>query len=240
MLLLDLFCGAGGAAKGYVDAGFDVIGIDIHYMPRFPYPFARADALATLDFLLDGGYLWTARGRTTLNDFDAIHASPPCQAWSAASNCRPGLKDEYPQLIEPVRDLLVKTGLPYVIENVPGAPLINPVTLCGSQFGLVTTWQGKPAGLRRHRLFESNMPLDDAGPHDHSLRAVPVHGHGAGGSYYRRHPGYTSKGSAQAAREVMRIDWMNRDELHESIPPAYTEYIGKQLITAIKPGWIAA
>lgn len=235
MLLLDLFCGAGGAAKGYANAGFDIVGVDIKDMPRFPYEFHRADALAIMEYLLDGGeFFSTDETPYTLDDFAAIHASPPCQAWSKMCNGIPGLKDKYPQLIEPIRALLIKTGLPYVIENVPGAPLINPVTLCGSQFGLAADWSGRAMMLRRHRVFESNFPIPDAGPHDHSLPAMPVYGHGPGATYFRRYPDAPRKGEARAARLAMRIDWMRRDELCESIPPAYTEYIGSALMAHIE------
>jgi DNA (cytosine-5)-methyltransferase 1 len=131
-----------------------------------------------------------------------------------------------------VRELLQEIGLPYVIENVPGAPLINPVTLCGSQFGLTTLWQNSIYGLRRHRAFEFyGFTLPDAGQHDHSLLSIGVYGNGAGGGRPRNVKG---PGFENARREVMRIDWMRREELNESIPPAYTEYVGRYLLAAIK------
>jgi DNA (cytosine-5)-methyltransferase 1 len=132
--LLDLFCGAGGVAVGYSRAGFEVIGVDLRPQPNFPFQFIQADALSmNAEFLAS---------------FDAIHASPPCQAYSdLAKRNRNG--DKWPKLIEPVRGMLSETGLPYVIENVEGAPLRNPTVLCGTMF----------KGLRviRHRLFESNF-----------------------------------------------------------------------------------
>lgn len=223
-LLLDLFCGAGGAAKGYYEAGFLVVGVDINHQPRYPYQFYQGDAMEEMNRLITSG---------DIQMFHAIHASPPCQHYSKMSTCIPGLKDKYPDLIDPTRQLLIKTGLPYVIENVEGAPMINPVKLCGSHFDLTTIWEphGK-VGLRRHRLFETNFPVPDPGIHDHSLRAVPVYGHGSGNTKSR----LKGKGLAATTRAVMEIDWMNREELDESIPPAYTRYIGQYLLEHVNGG----
>src|SRR6266446_8588652 len=116
LLLLDLFCGAGGAARGYHDAGFTVIGVDINPQPRYPYQFVQADALQFIEDLRT--LEWEMRFLA------AIHASPPCQHYSAMSRCRPGLTAKYPYLIEPAREQLIKSGRPYVIENVEGAPLV--------------------------------------------------------------------------------------------------------------------
>lgn len=136
MRLLDLFCGAGGAAEGYRRAGFEVVGIDIEPQPHYPFEFHRGDAIEL-------GYELLGRG-----GFVAVHASPPCQAWSDLAY-RTGRS--YPELIEPVRALMQWYKLPCVIENVEGAPLINPITLCGVMF----------KGLRvlRHRLFECSFPI---------------------------------------------------------------------------------
>jgi DNA (cytosine-5)-methyltransferase 1 len=219
-LLLDLFCGAGGAATGYADAGFDVVGVDVERQPRYPFPFIQDDALAFLDWMLAGN---------SDKSFDAIHASPPCQGYSKLAVLH--RNRSYPMLIEPVRDRLTATGLPYVIENVEGAPLINPVVLCGSQFALTCWWPGNGrVGLRRHRLFESNILIPDAGPHDHSLLSVPVYGHGGAPGNRKE---FRGGGHSQACRDVMRIHWMNREELSEAIPPAYTAYIGWFLKLAI-------
>jgi len=134
--LLDLFCCAGGAGTGYHQAGFDVVGVDINQQLNYPFTFVCADALK-----LDPEFIAS---------FDAIHASPPCQSYSDLAK-RNGNADDWPRLIEPVRELLIQTGLPYIIENVEGAPLINPVILCGTMF----------PGLRviRHRLFEANFEI---------------------------------------------------------------------------------
>lgn len=207
-LLLDLFCGAGGAAVGYHRAGFDVIGVDINPQPRYPYHFILNDALSELE----GGAV----------GFDAIHASPPCQGYSAMSNSRPGIADEYPRLIEPVRELLQATSLPYVIENVPGAKahMHDPVTLCGQMFGLE---------LYRHRLFESNVPMWQP---EHPAHVMPASkaGHWKPGTVMSV-AGHVSP--IAKAREVMGIDWMTRDELAESIPPAFTEHVGEYLMLAV-------
>ncbi len=204
--LLDLFCCAGGAAKGYHDAGFDVVGVDIEPQPDYPYEFHQADALTV-----------------SLDGFDAIHASPPCQSFTAYRRKGHGVGDGYPDLIEPIRTRLERSGLPWVIENVAGAPLRNAVMLCGSSFGL---------DVRRHRYFESNVPLT-APPCDHSWQTP-------------RFPPATNRTNLRRTVEVgvwriplevqqraMGIDWMPLRSLSEAIPPAYTEHIGRQLLAVI-------
>jgi len=214
-LLLDMFCGAGGAAFGYHQAGFEVIGIDLNPQPNYPFEFYQRDALEVLQGWGPSAY---TDGRQR---FDAIHASPPCQRYSAMSKCRPEIADKYPDLVDPVRELLIQTGLPYVIENVPGAPLRDPIMLCGLMFGLE---------LYRHRLFESNLPI--AAP-NHPKHVIPASkaGHWKPGTIMSI-SGHVSP--IAKAREVMGIDWMTREELAESIPPAYTEHIGRQLMAAIE------
>ena len=142
--ILDLFCGAGGAAMGYHNAGFDLVGVDIEPQPNYPFTFIEYDAIA---FLEEFGSLLHRR-------WDAIHASPPCQAYSVATKWR-GDPSSHPDLLEPTRDLLEEIGLPWVIENVPGAPMTPDVVLCGSMFDLQ---------VRRHRLFLSNVPIFDLMP----------------------------------------------------------------------------
>ena len=201
--LLDVFCGAGGAAVGYHRAGFEVVGVDINPQPNYPFEFHQGDAL---HFLAEH---W--------REFDAVHASPPCQRYSAMSNCRPGLAEEYPDLIAATRNLLELTGLPYVIENVPGSPLRPDLTLCGQMFGLE---------LYRHRVFESNVFLWQPGHPKHRVPASRA-GHWKPGTIMSV-SGHVSP--IAVARKAMGIDWMNRAELAESIPPAYSQHVGEQLI----------
>lgn len=205
--LLDLFCGAGGAAVGYHRAGFDVTGVDLHPQPNYPYPFYQGDALAP---------------PVDLYDFDVIHASPPCQAYSDLAH-RNGNAHEWPQLVEPVRDMLATTGRPYIIENVEGAPLRNYIVLCGTMF----------PGLRvlRHRLFEANFVI----PVPHHPQHPLCHTYDKRKRHYgktcewRDYVTVTGGGncSIAAARDAMGIDWMIKKEINESIPPAYTEYVGR-------------
>lgn len=206
MRLLDIFCGAGGASKGYRQAGFEVEGLDIKHGKRYPFTYHRLD-FNTLDVDMLRGY-------------DFIHASPPCQTFSITKNLRnaQGKSTDKVDLLEPTRKLLQASGVPYIIENVPGAPLINPVQVCGSSFGLK---------VRRHRLFESNLPLTGS-KCDHKSQGRPV---GIYGSMRDEIPGggHTAK-SMEQANEAMGIDWMIWGELVEAIPPAYTEYLGKQVL----------
>lgn len=220
--LLDLFCGAGGAAMGYARAGFDVYGVDIKNQRKYPFPFTMGDAL-----------------ETSTERYDAIHASPPCQAYSVLN--RAHADKTYPDLIGATREFLIDSGLPYIIENVPGAPLIDPVQLCGGYFGLGAAGRY----LRRHRLFESNMPLKGTPCNHFEKYAIGVYGHGkwdnntstvvgrytfTSSSKYRR-GGY--QGTTDEKREAMGIDWMAGEQLTQAIPPAYTEYLGKQLLLCL-------
>lgn len=215
-LLLDLFCGAGGAAMGYHQAGFEVIGVDIEHQIRYPFNLIRADV-----FQLSPRFI--AR-------FDAIHASPPCQAYSDLATKNPS--DKWPRLAEPVRELLINSGLPYVIENVEGAPLLKPAVLCGVMF----------PGLRviRHRLFEASFDIVTPEHKEHPL----VHTTDARKPHYGLTDEWhdfvqvTGGGncSVYAALDAMKIDWMIKKELNEAIPPAYTKLIGEQLITHVKFG----
>ena len=210
MKLLDLYCKAGGASVGYARAGFEVIGVDIKKQKRYPYQFIQANAL---EILADKDFI---------SQFDVIAASPPCQTHSATKHLRnaQGKSTNKIDLIPQTREGLIASGKIYIIENVPGAPLIDPVVMCGSSFGLK---------VRRHRQFESNVKLTGL-PCNHKLQGKPV---GVYGSMRDEIPGggHTAK-SLEEAREAMGIDWMLWGDLVEAIPPIYTEYLGKQIMGA--------
>lgn len=215
--LLDLYSGAGGAAYGYHLAGFeDITGVDIAPQKHYPFRFVQADALE---------YLAEHR-----REYDAIHASPPCQAYVDSAN-----KSKHPRLIEPTRECLRQSGLPWVIENVDCAPLVNPLLLCGTMFGL---------RVIRHRLFEMSHPVyfppascchwgkvqngDFAGVYGRGARAA---------RYTDKHGRQNRWGKVPEGVELlsfwsaaMGIDWMNRKELTQAIPPAYTCFVGAQLL----------
>jgi len=207
-VLLDLFCGAGGAGMGYSYAGFDVIGVDIKPQPKYPFPFIQADAMDILDDVLRDSYRQVA----------AIHASPPCQHYSGLSNCVPGTKAKYPDLVGPVRALLKASGLPWVIENVPFSPLIDPVILCGTSFGMK---------IRRHRLFESPVPIE---PLACAHNGYVMNPYAASGRQRMRDWGIPQGQLNATWRREMGVGWMSGHEGSEAIPPAYTEYVGKHLM----------
>lgn len=223
-LLLDLFSGAGGCTKGYEEAGFEVVGVDVK--PQSNYcgaQFMQFDALAVLRTLINGGTIVFPNGASyVLADFAAIHASPPCQASSALRHL---WKDrEHPELIPPTRALLIDTGHPYVIENVVGAKLIEPFTLCGSMFGN----QANGRQLRRHRLFETNFPVM-VPPCQHRGQPVGVYGHGGGGAMTR---GY--KGTKAEYQEAMEMPWATKAEIAQAIPPSFTKHLGTYLISHLQ------
>jgi DNA (cytosine-5)-methyltransferase 1 len=234
--LLDLFCGAGGCSVGYHRAGFDVVGVDIKPQPNYPYEFHQADAIEYLSLLVgsDNGQPAT---------WDAIHASPPCQHFSAMTSVT-GNRDDHPDLIEPVRRLLRQWdhqwGVPpYVIENVEraGRALINPIRICGTAMGL--TIDGNRFRLARHRLFECSFPVMVA-PCACASGAGEVLGVYGGGARQdtrkEANPrgGNTSKANKAQAAELMGIDWMTRAELTQAIPPAYCEHVGGYLLAEVR------
>jgi len=212
-LALDLFCCAGGVAKGLHDAGWHVVGVDIDHQPRYPYAFIQADVM-----------------NISFANFGLVWASPPCQRFSDLAK-RNGNADQWPDLIEPIRNKLILSECLYVIENVEGAPLNPTVTLCGTMF----------PGLRvlRHRMFEANFPI-----------VQPPHGkHPKVHTFDKRksHFGKTDENidfvqvtgggncTLAAARDAMGIDWMTKGEINEAIPPAYSEHIGRAALAALQP-----
>ncbi|HEX5591972.1 MAG TPA: hypothetical protein VFX35_01345 [Solirubrobacterales bacterium] len=213
-VLLDLFCGAGGCTRGYQERGFEVVGVDIEPMPNYcGETFIQMDALLFLARLVGGETVAGWR----LQDFSAAHASPPCPVHSSLN----GWSGETtsPDLVPSTRLWLEKTGLPYVIENVPGAPLVNPVQICGQALGLK---------VRRHRLFETNFPVMVPPCHHPEPPVIVV-----GGSIGRKvfDPRRKAKApSFEEAKEVMEMPWVQkRQEVANAVPPAYTRLIGEQL-----------
>jgi site-specific DNA-cytosine methylase len=216
-LLLDLYCGVGGAGTGYHRAGFDVLGVDIVDQPDYPFRFVQEDALSYLRYVLS----WKEG-----HNFAAIHASPPCQA---SCNLTKGTNAgrEYPQLIPQSRELLAKTGLPTVIENVQGAKVRRDLTLCGEMFGL---------GVIRHRYFECSFPVEQPAHIKHRGRVRGWrHGQYFDGPYVAVYGKGGGKASVPEAQEAMGIDWTdNLVSINEAIPPLYSEYVGAQLLQAME------
>lgn len=204
--VLDLCCCAGGAAMGLHRAGFDVVGVDIKAQPRYPFTFHQADALTV-----------------PLGGYDLLWASPPCQQFSALAT-REDLSG-YPDIVAPIRDRMMASGIPWVIENVPGAPIRRDVMLCGGMFGLRSY---------RHRHFEASFPIPQPA---HPRHAIRVNRRGenrrahwdAGG-----HLTITGDVGRYCGPAAMGIDWMSGAELSEAIPPAYAEFIGHAALAHIR------
>ena len=203
--LLDLFCGAGGCSVGYHRAGFDVIGVDLHPQKNYPFKFIQADAMT---FPLDG--------------FDVIHASPPCQCFTVLKSVFDSSK--YEDLVNPIRQRLAVSGAMTIIENVPGSPVREDLILCANYFGLRSY---------RHRLFECSFPTVQPPHPKHVVRVnrrkKNRRGHWDAGGFVT----VVGDIGSYVRPEAMGIDWMTGKELSQAIPPAYTEFIGKQLIKAI-------
>ena len=211
MRLLDLFCGAGGCSVGYARAGFEVHGVDIAPHPDYPFAFDQADAMEVL------------KDRAYLSGFDVVHASPPCPRYSIATPEE--YRGDHPDLLEPTIGALKAWGGVWVVENVPGAPMPDPVMFCGRAMGL--RW------FRRHRLFASSVLLMSPGCACGAESPYGVTGDGPEIRDYARN-GRKAR-SVQHAQEVMGIDWMTTwDDLTDAIPPAYTEYIGEQLMAHLE------
>lgn len=212
-LLLDLFCGAGISAIGWNRAGFEVVGVDIKPQKRYPFQFILADALTYV----------AAHG----HEYSAVVASPPCQQFSKASRLAGKHRKEHPNLIPQTRALLQALGKPYLIENVKGAPLLNPVEMCGAWFPNVWTY--------RHRYFESSVMLLTPPHIPHDDNCPP-----AGRGYSRK--GFVSicAGGIRGVNKRQRLDTMGVDryvtnyELAQAYPPAYAEYLGRQLIQYVR------
>jgi DNA (cytosine-5)-methyltransferase 1 len=201
--LLDLFSGAGGGAMGYHRAGFEVTGVDHLPQRNYPFTFIQADAL---EYVMGHGHA-----------FDVIHASPPCQAYTPLRALQGG--KSYPDLVAATRAALTATGRPWVIENVPGAPLRHFITLCGAMFGLRTY---------RHRRFETSRMLFQ--PH-HPPHIVKTLTKGRKAGWARGlNVSVTGDVGRYVGPEALGIDWMTGDELSQAIPPAYTEFVGRRLI----------
>ena len=227
--LLDLFCGAGGAAMGYARAGFDVVGVDINPQPHYPFDFIKDDAMRYLRAWQDTPWDWS---------FDAIHASPPCQAHTTMSNRwrgMGGLADQRVDLLTPTLEVLRRLSTPWVVENVLGAKALMQTTLVlhGGMFGL---------GVYRARLFESNVlllapreakPASTIGvygkaPDGRTLWDGTAKGRNYDGASFQR-----AAGSLEEAQAAMGMDWADWHGTKEAIPPAYTEFIGHQLLLAV-------
>ncbi len=205
--VLDLFCGAGGTSTGLALVGFEVTGIDIIKQPNYPFKFIQMDA--------------TKVSISFIKKFDLVWASPPCQLFTIAKNLRiaQGKKTSSLNLIPQTRKLLLKAGVPFVIENVPKAPMRKDLMLCGSMFNLK---------VRRHRIFESSFKMEQP-ICNHKVQGRPI------GVYYCMNDNIPNGGrtarNLQEGRDAMGINYMSWNELKESIPPKYAEYIGKQFIS---------
>lgn len=258
-ILFDWYCCEGGAARGYERAGFDVFGIDLFdefTQGRYPYPSLKANALdlftvwgsapdARLPFEREGHVTWLS-----LDDADANHGSPPCQAASAGTRALD--RSRYPRLIEPTREFFATTEKPWIIENVKGAALRNPAMLCGRMFGLSALDEdGAKLVLDRHRLFESNISLEVP---EHPIHGAELVGGAYGGTRKaKRRPGESLESvaprdraaarnergggyvprSKRVQQDLLGIDWMTIRGMGQSLPPVYTEYLGRQLRAAV-------
>lgn len=211
-VLIDFYCGAGGAGMGYHQVGFEVVGVDIKPQPRYPFEFIQANCLEV--------------GPDLMRRANAAHASPPCQAHSDLKHMHNAKQHE--DLVPATRAMLRASGLPFVMENVEGSPLTNPTILCGTMFGLGSG----DAELWRHRLFETSFPplLPPPCHHRERPRVIGVYG---GHGRDRRRTVNTQDYSTEQRREAMGIDWMTGTELSQAIPPAYTRWIGEHLIELV-------
>lgn len=207
--LLDLFCGEGGAGYGYYLAGFEVVGVDLMPQKHYPFEFHQADAM-----------------KFSLDDFDAIHASPPCQDYSVTHTRNPHLT--YPRLLEAMRERLMASRTPWILENVVGAPMWHGVKLCGSMFGLP---------IQRHRLFDSSHLLYAPGPCRHRGLCLDITGEKVRHWRARNAKGFRTESvhlGVDTGRAAMGMPWATLHGICEAIPPVYTEWLGRQLMHAIE------
>lgn len=209
MRILDLFCGEGGASMGLHRAfpNAEITGVDNKKMARYPFTFVHADAMT---YPLDG--------------YDFIWASPPCQRYSRMFNM-PQHRADHPDLVDAIRQRLLLSGAAYCIENVEGSPVRRDYMLCGSMFGLKSSEERQ---LRRHRVFEVSFTPQTQLKCNHQGKAVGVYGHGRAGHEDQRH----RTAAAAEAKVLLGIDWMCRDAMAQAVPPAYSEFIGRELIEA--------
>lgn len=221
--MLDLYCCAGGAAVGYTRAGFDVTGVDLEFQPNYPYTFIQADAIE---------YVWEHG-----HEYDVIHASPPCQTFSRTRTLHSRV---HPDLIEPTREALIRSGKPYVIENVVGAPLLDPLVLCGTMFDMTALdVDDVLLKLVRHRLFESNVELTAPKRCNHNADGITASVYGAGGGWTPRHRDNPERRGGYIPRKdvlekLLGVWWTTKHELSQVVPPAFTEHIGRQLIAVLE------
>lgn len=212
--IVDLCCCGGGASVGLYRAGFNVVGVDINPQSHYPFPFLQAD-VTTLD-------------PEWIGQFDAVWASPPCQRFTRHARQK-GTADNHPDLIGPVRDLLVTVGLPYVIENVPEAPVRPDLILCGAMFGLKVV---------RHRHFEvSGFVVEQPEHVEHAPDYITVTGHPGGSS---KRDGGAHFGNTAEWKEAMGIDWLPASKIKEAVPPAYGQHIGAAMLRAVRSTEVAA
>lgn len=218
MPLLDLGCGAGGASWGYwLSRLFRPVGVDIHEQANYPFMFLHMDVRE-----LDPARI--------ADDFAAVHISMPCQRWSTATK-RNGTQGNHPDLVSFARDLVIESGLPYVMENVTGAPLVSPTLCCGSGEGVVMQLPSGWRRLRRHRHFESNVDVSAAfhGCGCQRWSHVSVLDVTGGGNTNKPRTdgggGRPMKGTADEVRELMGMPWATKTECNEAIPPRYTQAV---------------
>lgn len=220
--LLDCFVCQGGSSVGYARAGFEVVGVDIAFQKRYPFELHVGDAV---QFLADHGH-----------EYQVVSASPPCQRWSTGTRAID--RSRYPALIEPTRELLLQLDVPWVIENVKGAALRDPLMLCGTEFALsAVDDDSTPLEMWRHRLFESNVPLVGNGGCQHGRWAAQCAGSYGGArrdkleARHVRHGGYVPSKAVQ--ERLLGIEWMDQRGLFQSIPPCYATHVGRQLLAAL-------